>query len=43
MEHGFSDDFDGGGALFQEGVVELLEGEGCALFFLQVFAELHDL
>ena len=42
MEHGFADDFDGGEALAHEVVVEGLEVEGGALFFLQVFAELHD-
>ena len=42
MEHGFADDFDGGGALAHEVVVEGLEVEGGALFVLHVFAELHD-
>ena len=43
MEHGFADDFDRSVALFHEVVVEVLEVEGCALFLLQVCAELHDL
>ena len=43
MEHGFADDFDWREALLHEVVVEVLEVEGCALFLLHVFAELHDL
>ena len=42
VEHGFADDLDRGGALAHEGVVELLEVEGGALFGLQVGAELQD-
>ncbi len=43
MEHGFADNFDWGEALLHEVVVEVLEVEGCALFFPHVLAELHDL